>query len=141
MESGRDRDVGESPRDASHAVSPWPYVLCPLLTWSGVWRLMPLVERSPCILPIAICHFHRWILLKDVIQERLPPTCHPEPPSSGTDKGWTLDTQMPEPGCRQHNESQTPPQEVALAPALAWSLTHCVTLGKSFMLWGKGREG
>lgn len=42
METRRDGDAGESPLDASNAVSPWPHLLCPLLTWSVVWGLIPL---------------------------------------------------------------------------------------------------
>lgn len=40
-ETRRDRDAGESPPDASRIVSPWLHVLCPLLTWSGVWGFIP----------------------------------------------------------------------------------------------------
>lgn len=90
-------------------------------------------------LPSPSCHFHTRALLREGIQGR-PPTPHPEPTPSGTNRGQALFTDMPWSGCRPGNRPPAPRRKAALASVLAWSLTHRVTLGKSLLLGGQGER-
>lgn len=91
--------------------------------------------RAP---PITIMSFPQT----DPAQRRHPwkaAHAHPEPAPSGTNRGQTLDTEMPWTGCRPGNRPPAPRRKAALASVLTRPLAHSVTLGKSFYSGGGER--